>query len=93
LTQESPTPIRRKMFVKANTVPKLSPERAKRESLITHLACSLLADPVEAIAFLNRDNESLGGRPLAVATRSAAGYAAVEEAIRLLARPIAGRQQ
>jgi hypothetical protein len=41
----------------------------------------------------NRNNESLGGRPLAVATRSVAGYAAVEAAIRLLSQPIAGRQQ
>jgi hypothetical protein len=28
----------------------------------------------EAIAFLNADNERLGGRPIAVATESAAGY-------------------
>jgi hypothetical protein len=68
------------MFVKASTVPKLSPERVKRESLITHLACSLLSDPMEAIGFLNGNNETLGGRPLDVATRSTAGYAAVEQA-------------
>jgi hypothetical protein len=81
------------MFVKASTVPKLSPERVKRESLITHLACSLLEDPMEAMGFLNSNNPSLGGRPLEVATRSAAGYAAVEKAIRLLAQPVAGRRQ
>jgi len=90
LTENSPTPVRRKMFVKASTVPKLSPEHSRRESLITHLAYSLLKDP---IGFLNNDNESLGGRPLDVATRSTAGYAAVEKAIRLLAQPFVGRQQ
>lgn len=86
LTQGNPAPIRRKMFVKASIVPKLSPERLKRESLITHLACSLLKDPMKAVGFLNRNNETLGGRPLEVATKSAAGYAAVEKALRLLTR-------
>lgn len=93
MTEKSPPHIRRKMFVKASTVPKLSPERVKRESLITHLACSLLDDPMEAIGFLNRNNETLGGRPLDIATRSTAGYAAVEQAIRLLAQPVVGRRQ
>lgn len=93
MTEEGPVHIRRKMFVKASAVPKLSPERAKRESRITHLACSMFNHPMEAIGFLNGDNETLGGRPLEVATRSAAGYAAVEHAICLLARPVIGRQQ
>ena len=62
LTAEAtPAPIRRKMFVKASTVPKLSPERLRRQSLITHLACSLLDDAGTAIRFLNQANVSLGG--------------------------------
>lgn len=93
MTEESPAPIRRKMFVKPNTVPKLSPERLKRQSLITHLAYSLLGDPIEAIQFLNQSNPTLGGRPLDVATTSTTGYSAVEQAIRLLAEPHSGRKQ
>jgi hypothetical protein len=93
LTEQSPAPIKRKMFAKPSTVPRLPPERAKRESFITHLACSLLNDPAKAMGFLNGDNETLGGRPLEVATRSAAGCAAVESAIRLLAQPVIGGQQ
>jgi len=94
LTAEAtPAPIRRKMFVKASTVPKLSPERLRRQSLITHLACSLLDDAGTAIRFLNQANVSLGGRPLDVATASATGYGAVEQAIRLLAQPHAGGRQ
>jgi len=93
LSENSLAPIRRKMFVKASTVPRLSPERMKRESLITHLACSLLSNPMEAIGFLNGTNETLGGRPLTIASGSSAGYAAVEAAIRLLAKPVMGTQQ
>lgn len=93
MTEETPAPLRRRMFIKASTVPKLSPECVKRESLITHLACSLLRDPMEAIGFLNGNNETLGGRPLEIASRSTAGYAAVEQAIRLLAQSAVGRRQ
>lgn len=81
------------MFVKASTVPKLSPERLKRQSLITHLACSLFTDPAEAIRFLNQTNVTLGGRPLDVATTTETGYSAVEQAIRLLTQPHAGGKQ
>lgn len=90
---ETPAPIRRKMFVKPSSVPKLSPDKLKRQSLITHLACSLFRDPGEAIGFLNRGSESLGGRPLDIATASAEGYTAVEQALRLLAMPPTGRKQ
>lgn len=93
MTEESTAPIRRKMFVKASTVPKLSPDRLKRQSQITQFAFAVLADRSQAIGFLNQANPSLGGRPLAIATDSAEGYAAVEKAVRLLAAPHVGSAQ
>jgi len=93
MSDDRPAPIRRPMFVKPSTLPKLSPERLKRQSLITRLACSLFDDHKHAIAFLNQANPSLGGRPLAIATESAEGYSAVEQTVRLIARPHSGRRQ
>ena len=52
-------------------------EQAVRQGEITRLAFFLLGRD-QAIAFLNTDHEGLGGRPLAVATDSAAGRERVE---------------
>ncbi len=93
MTDDAPAPLKRKMFVKASSVPKLSPDSLKRQGLISHLAYTLFENPREAIQFLNQSNASLGGRPLDVATMSANGYAAVEQAIRLLTAPHAGKKQ
>lgn len=93
MTETSSTPIRPRMFTKRNSVLKLSSDSLKRQSLITHLACSLLGDPVKAIKFLNQENQSLGGRPLAIATATSAGFLAVENAVRLLAGPYTGPPQ
>jgi hypothetical protein len=93
LTEELPAPIRRKMFVKPSPIAKLSADSLKRQSQITHLAYSLLGDPTQAIQFLNQSSPSLGGRPLEIATTSAAGYSSVEQAIRLLAVPHMGKKQ
>lgn len=57
--------------------PAISREQAVRQGEITRLAFLLLGRD-EAIAFLNSDNEALGGRPLALATESIEGRAAVE---------------
>lgn len=86
-------PMRRRMFTKASTVPKLSAESLKRQSRITHLAFSLFGDSARAIEFLNQSNPNLGGRPLAVATASGDGFLQVEQAIKLLAEPHVGRMQ
>lgn len=85
VSESSPVTIPRKMFTKASTVPKLSPDQLKRQSLITHLACSLSGNSTEAIQFLNHSDQSLGGRPLDLATTSASGFSVVEQAIRMLA--------
>lgn len=52
-------------------------EEAARQGAITQLAFLLLGREA-AIAFLNTTHDGLGGRPLALATASAAGRAAVE---------------
>lgn len=57
--------------------PAIPREQAVRQGDITRLAFLLLGRD-EAIAFLNTDHEALGGRPLALATESAEGRAAVE---------------
>jgi uncharacterized protein (DUF2384 family) len=48
-------------------------DHAIRQGEITRMAFQILGRE-EAIAFLNADNERLGGRPIAAATESAAGY-------------------
>jgi hypothetical protein len=72
---------------------RLSPERARRQWHIVNLAYALLGDRDATMSFLNPHNGSLGERPLDLAMKNAAGYAAVESAIRLLARPQYGRVQ
>ncbi len=52
-------------------------DQAVRQGEITQLAFLLLGRE-RAIAFLNADHPELGGRPLALATESAAGRALVE---------------
>lgn len=61
---------------------------AARQGAITQIAFLLLGrEP--AIAFLNTVHEGLGGRPLALATASAEGRAAVEaELARMTYRPL-----
>jgi hypothetical protein len=60
--------------------PKTTPiprDQARRQGEITRLAFLLLGRE-RAIDFLNTDHAALGGRPLALATASAAGHASVE---------------
>lgn len=81
---------RRRMF--ANREARLSPEQAKRQGLITHLAFVLLGQKA-AIEFLNTYNASLEARPLDLAIADADGYSTVENAVKLLARPASGGVQ
>ena len=80
-------------FAKRQRGPLISPERAKRQWMITHLAYTLLGGRDGAVAFLNTQNASLGARPLDLAMDNARGYAEVESAIRLLAEPPFGSRQ
>ena len=59
-----------------NAVP-IPREQAARQGAITQLAFLVLGRE-RAIEFLNTDHETLGGRPLALATESAEGRAQVE---------------
>lgn len=55
----------------------IPPDEAARQGAISQLAFLMLGREA-AIIFLNTVHEGLGGRPLALATASAAGRAAVE---------------
>lgn len=70
-------PFRRKRDVNP-----LAPDGAQRQGAISALAFQLLGGRDPALSFLNSENALLGGRPLAVATQSTAGYARVEQEIR-----------
>lgn len=57
-------------------------EDARRQGDISQLAFLLLGGRDAAIAFLNAENDELGGRPIALATASAEGYEHVAATIR-----------
>lgn len=59
---------------RGNPIPR---DHAARQGDITTLAFQILGRD-EAIAFLNKDNALLGGRPIALATESRAGQLHVE---------------
>jgi uncharacterized protein (DUF2384 family) len=92
MTRDATAPARprRRAFVSRET--KVSPEQARRQGLITHLAFVLLGQK-EAIRFLNTHNVSLGARPLDLAIADPTGYSTVENAVKLLAQPPAGGRQ
>jgi hypothetical protein len=63
---------------KGNPIPR---DQAIRQGNITRLAFEMLGKE-QAIAFLNEHNAAIGGRPIALATASAAGALAVESELR-----------
>lgn len=62
---------------RSRSVAPLDREHAKRQGEISTLAFVLLGRE-NALAFLNEEHLELGGRPLAIATESAAGRDLVE---------------
>lgn len=62
----------------------LSSDHARRQGDISRLAFLVMGGRDPAIAFLNGENDELGGRPLVVATASAKGYARVADVIHSL---------
>ena len=60
---------------------------ARRQGDISQLADLRMGGRDPAIAFLNTDHDALGGRPLAIATASAEGYARVAGVIRAWTAP------
>lgn len=83
---DSDTPVRARTnnYFRKNRNP-LAPADAKRQGDISQLAFLTMGGRDPAVAFLNSDNEALGGRPLALATASAEGFEQVAAAIRALA--------
>ena len=77
-----PASARTNPFRRNRNITPLAPERAQRQGAISALAFQLLGGRDAALDFLNTENKPLGGRPIAVATQSAAGYAFVEREIR-----------
>lgn len=80
-SRAAPVSARTNPFGRNRRVTPLAPEGAQRQGAISALAFQLLGGRDAALDFLNTENEPLGGRPIAVATQSAAGYACVEREI------------
>ncbi|NYT42824.1 DUF2384 domain-containing protein [Sphingomonas sp. R-74633] len=73
-------PARTSGFRKKYSEVRLSPESAERQGRIARIAFEALGRE-GATAFLNEQDDALGGRPLDLAIASAEGLAAVEKAI------------
>ena len=73
--------LRSKRFFRKSGVP-FALDDARRQGDISQLAFLHMGGRDAAIAFLNAENDELGGRPLALATASAEGYEQVAAAIR-----------
>lgn len=82
-TRPGPAPSRTNPFRQKHKPAPLPPQDARRQGAISALAFQLLGGRDPAMDFLNSENAPLGGRPIAIATRSEAGYAEVEKALRL----------
>lgn len=72
--------MKRRQFRTAATKSKLSADEANRQGRVVRIAFELMGRDASR-AFLNESDDSLGGRPLDVATASADGMQAVEAAI------------
>lgn len=83
--RDSP-PSRTNPFRKKRSFAPIAPEDMQRQGAISGLAFQLLGWRDPALDFLNSENAALGGRPIAIATQSIAGYAAVEREIRARSR-------
>jgi len=73
--------IDRKRF-RGNARTKLAPDVQARQSRIALLAFQCLPDRETALLFLNSDDETIGGRPIDIASASEAGAERVAAALR-----------
>ena len=76
--KERSSPIKR--FRRVMT-PRLPADQLDRQGKIATAAWLAFGDSARAAAFLNTHDDALGGRPIALATESDAGYAQVAEAM------------
>jgi uncharacterized protein (DUF2384 family) len=72
-------------YFRRKNLPRLTPEQAARQGRATKLAIESFAESGDAVAFLNRFDAGLGGRPIDLAVASAPGLVAVEQALAALA--------
>ncbi|MFL0415238.1 antitoxin Xre/MbcA/ParS toxin-binding domain-containing protein [uncultured Sphingomonas sp.] len=79
-TEDRKPMLRRRQFRPAAVKSKLSADEADRQGRAVRLAFEVLGRDA-ARAFLNEPHDTLGGRPLDIATQSADGMLAVEDAI------------
>jgi len=68
-------------FRKPITTPRLAPDEAVRQGLVSRLAFDKLRQPAAVIAFLNTHDVALGGRPIDLAIASREGLLSVERAL------------
>ena len=78
--EAAPARPNRRMFRPARAASRLSGEETEREGRIVRIAFARLGSEAARV-FLNTPHDALGGRPLELATASAAGAQAVERAI------------
>jgi len=88
VTQDAATARPRRIFRPAKAASRLSSDEVAREGRIVRIAFDRLGAEAARL-FLNTPNPALGGRPLALATASRAGAAAVERAIEAMPRTAA----
>lgn len=86
LASEGAQARRRPYFRRSYDLPRLTPEAQARQGVISSEAFMALGRD-EALRFLNTHHDALGGRPLALATASEEGLAAVMCAIKVWSRP------
>lgn len=75
---QSPDIKPKRMQFRRSDRPKLNPDAVGRQGRVTKLAFEALGKD-GAIAYLNLENEVLGGRPLDLATASDDGFQQVEK--------------
>jgi uncharacterized protein (DUF2384 family) len=70
---------RPKRIFRGSRVARIPPDAAQRQGHVTRLALDAFGNKDAAIAYLNTESESLGGRPIALATTTADGLRSVEQ--------------
>jgi hypothetical protein len=87
----APTPASNKpqmnRFRKKYSAVRLSPDQARRQGEVSRIAWTALGGRDAVVAFLNTQDDELGGRPLDLAVDSDEGMARVLEVIAARAAP------
>ena len=76
-----------RQFRSRAATPRLTPEQAARQGRVSTLAFEALRNSQAVIAFLNTNDDALGGRPIDLAVASQDGLTRVERKIAALQTP------